>query len=83
MGAWRYNSTREVSGLLHVPGHFTPGERTLLPGAHCRVGWVGPGANLAAVMRRKFTALPGIEPRSLSPYTNHYTDKYGGYSDIS
>jgi hypothetical protein len=33
------------------PCRFTPGEKA--PGIHCTVGWVGPGAGLDVVKKRK------------------------------
>jgi hypothetical protein len=45
------------------PGRFMPGER--VPGTHWIGGWVGPGAGLDTVSKRKkFPAPPGIELRS-------------------
>jgi len=41
----------EVSGQLHGPDHFTPGERT--HGTHRIGGWVGPKADLDGVAKRK------------------------------
>jgi hypothetical protein len=39
--------------------HFTPGKRA--PSTHCIGGWVGPGANLDYMKKRKFLTLPGLE----------------------
>jgi hypothetical protein len=53
----------EVSGQLHAPARFTPGERA--PGTHWIGGWVGPRAGLDDVEKRKFLTLPGLELRLL------------------
>jgi hypothetical protein len=41
----------EVSGQLHTPAALPPRERA--PGTHWIGGWVGPGAILDAVVKRK------------------------------
>jgi hypothetical protein len=41
----------EVSGQIHAPAALPPRERD--PGTHWVVGWVGPGAILDAVVKRK------------------------------
>jgi hypothetical protein len=45
------------------PGRLTLGERA--PGTHWIGGWVGPGAGLDNVEKRKFLILPGLELRTL------------------
>jgi hypothetical protein len=45
------------------PDCFTPGERA--PITHWITGWVGPGAGLDDVEKRKFLTLPGHELDSL------------------
>jgi hypothetical protein len=44
------------------PGYFTSGERA--PGTHL-IGWVGPGAGLDDVEKRKYLTIPGLELRPL------------------
>jgi hypothetical protein len=41
----------EVSGQLHAPASLPP--RETAPGTHWIEGWVGPGAVLEAVAKRK------------------------------
>jgi hypothetical protein len=41
------------------PGRSTPEERA--PGTHCIGGWVGPGAGLDDVEKKKFLTLSGLE----------------------
>jgi hypothetical protein len=41
----------EMSGQIHAPAAIPPGKRA--PGTHWIGGWVGPGAGLDAVARRK------------------------------
>jgi hypothetical protein len=41
------------------PGRFTPGERA--SSIHGIGGWVGPGASLYDLEKRKFLTLPGLE----------------------
>jgi len=38
----------ELSGQLHTPGRFTPGERTT--SSYCIGGWVGPSASLCQLI---------------------------------
>jgi hypothetical protein len=45
------------------PGRFTPGERA--PGTHWIGGWLGPGAGVDDVEKRKLLNLPGLELRPL------------------
>jgi hypothetical protein len=52
-----------VSGQLHVPDSFTPGERA--PGTHWMGGWVGPRTGLDDVEKKTFFILPGLEHRPL------------------
>jgi hypothetical protein len=51
---WR----RVVSSMLRT---FYPEERA--PGTHWIRGWVGSRAGLDTVEKRRYLALPGIEPR--------------------
>jgi hypothetical protein len=53
---------------------FTPGERA--PGTHYIGGCVGPRAGLDDVEKKKFLALPGLEPHPsvVQPVTSRYTD---------
>jgi hypothetical protein len=58
MEEWRYNSTHSLTLALDEgewsasrPGRFTPRERA--PGTHWIGGWVGTGAVLDTVMKRK------------------------------
>jgi hypothetical protein len=44
-------------------GPLYPGERA--PGIHWIGGWMGPGAGLDDVEKRKFLTLPGLELRPL------------------
>jgi hypothetical protein len=44
-------------------GRFTPGERA--PSTHWTRGWMGPGANLDAMVKRKCLIIPGLELRPL------------------
>jgi hypothetical protein len=55
---WRYSSTHSLTSALDGdewsasrPGRFTPKERA--PGTHWIGGWVGPGAVIDAVVKRK------------------------------
>jgi hypothetical protein len=55
---WRYSSTHSLTSVLDGgewsashPGCFTPRERA--QGTHRIEGWVGPGADLDAVAKRK------------------------------
>jgi hypothetical protein len=41
----------EVSGQFHIPGRFTPAERT--PITHWIEGWVGLKAGLDSVKKKK------------------------------
>jgi hypothetical protein len=66
----------EVSGQLHAPIAFPPGERA--PGTLWIGGWVGPRTGLDDVEKRQFLTLPELELRRLlvfqpvaSPYTNY------------
>jgi hypothetical protein len=65
----------EVSGQLHAPAALPPGERA--PGTLWVEGWVGPGAILDAVVKRKITS-PHREsnPRTpiVQPVVQRYTD---------
>jgi hypothetical protein len=60
------------------PGHFAPRERA--HGTHWIGGWVGPGAGLDAVEKRKMLPLPGTEPgrpiRNPSLHRLSYPDSY-------
>jgi hypothetical protein len=47
----------DVSGQLHAPGRFTPGE--IASGTHRIGGWVEPRAGLDAVKKRKISGLTG------------------------
>jgi hypothetical protein len=53
----------EMSGQLHAPGHFTPGERA--HGTHLTGGWVGPRAGLDDMEKWKFLPPPGLKLRPL------------------
>jgi hypothetical protein len=65
------------------PGPFTPGERS--PSTHWIGGWVGPGAGLDDVERRKILPLPGLELRPHGRPTRSqslYRLRYPGSSHI-
>jgi hypothetical protein len=47
------------------PTYPAPRERAL--GTYWIEGWVGPKADVHAMEKRKFLAMPGLELRSLSP----------------
>jgi hypothetical protein len=49
----------EVSGQPHAAA-------SLILGIHWMEGWVGPGAILDAMVKKKSLPLPEIEPRSSS-----------------
>jgi hypothetical protein len=60
-----------VSGQIHAPGRFTPGEIT--PGTHWIGGWVGPRAGLDAV--EKINVAPvGNRTLAALPIALRYTD---------
>jgi hypothetical protein len=68
LGEWRYSSIHSLTSALDggewttsCPGQFTARER--VPGTHWIGGWVGPGAVLDAVVKRK---IP-------SPLMKYYT----------
>jgi hypothetical protein len=69
MRAWRCSSTLYRGGKsASRSGRFTHG-------IHWIRGWVDPRAGLDAVTKtEKYLTLPGIEPRSSSPWPSHYTD---------
>jgi hypothetical protein len=48
-----------ISGQIHDPGDLPPGKKA--------GGWVGPRADLDAVVKKEFLSLPRTEPRSSSP----------------
>jgi len=52
-------------------GRFTPRERA--PGTQFIGGWVGPGAVLDAVVKRKIP-IPRRELNYITLITQHYTD---------
>jgi hypothetical protein len=64
-----------LSGQLHTPSSFTPGERD--PCTHWKEGWVGLRTS-PDYMQRKFLTLHGLEIRTLviQPIASHYTDWY-------
>lgn len=52
------------------PSHFTAEER--VPGTHCIGGLLSPRARLGSVRKRKFLAIPGLEPEPLGcPACSH------------
>jgi hypothetical protein len=53
-----------VNGQLQAHAALPPEERG--PGSHWIGGWVGPGAGLDDVEKRKFLTLPGLELQPLS-----------------
>jgi len=56
-----------VGGQRDAPAALPPGKR---PGTHCIGGWVGPRAGRV----RKFSHLPGFDPRTVQPVASRYTD---------
>jgi hypothetical protein len=82
LGEWRYSSTHSLTSTLHGgewsasrPARFTPRERAL--GIHWIGGWVGPGAVLDAVMKRKIPILRGESNSDhpiVQPVGSRYTD---------
>jgi hypothetical protein len=73
VGERRYSSTHSLNSALHGgewsasrPRRFTPRERA--PGTHWIGGWVGPRADLDAVVKRKIPSpCRDLKPRSSSP----------------
>jgi len=57
-----------VCGQQHAPAVLYPRER---PGARFTGDWVGPRAGLDG---RKFSSLPGFDPRAVQPLVSRYTD---------
>jgi hypothetical protein len=82
IGEWRYSSTHPLTSALDGgewsasrPGRFTSRERA--PDTHWVGGWVGPGAVLDAVVKRKILSpLRESNPRTaiVQPVSQHYTD---------
>jgi hypothetical protein len=79
-----------VSGQLHAPSRFTPGE--IATGTHWIGGWVGSRTGLNDVEKRKLLTLPGLElrpfgrsARSQSLYRLGYPgpSKFGNISGCS
>ena len=56
---WVFNATTRP---------FYPRKR---PGTHCIGGWVGPTAGLDGCGKSRL--LPGFDPRTAQPVSNHYT----------
>jgi hypothetical protein len=56
-----------VSGQLHTPADLSPGK------SPCIEGWVGPRADLYAVVR---IILSGLEPPIIQPVAQRYTTEY-------
>jgi hypothetical protein len=54
-----------MSGLLHLPGHFTPEERAA--GTYWIGGWVDPRTDLDDMDRRRFLLLLGFKLRPFDP----------------
>jgi hypothetical protein len=59
----------EVNGVLHAPG-----ERA--PGTHCIRDWVGPGAGLDALEKRKSLVHARNRTLAVQPITRRYTDRH-------
>jgi hypothetical protein len=53
----------EVSGQLHTPAAFTPGERA--PDTHWTGGRVDPRSSLDDMEKTEFLTLPGLKLRPL------------------
>jgi hypothetical protein len=79
---WRYSSTHSLTSELDGgewsasrPVRFTPRERA--PGTHWIGGWMGPRAELDAVVKRKIPS-PRRESNSrtpiIQPVAQRYTD---------
>jgi hypothetical protein len=72
----------ELSGHLHAPGHFTPGDKAA--GTHRIGGWVDSRVGVDNVEKRKFLTLPELElrhlghpARSQSLYRLRYPSSHG------
>jgi hypothetical protein len=61
----------EVSGQLHAPAALPPGKEP--PGTHWIGGWVGPGAVLDAVVKRKIPS-PRRETNPRTPIVQLVVD---------
>ena len=69
---WLYSLSSALDGgewLTPRPGRFTPGKETRYP-LYRRLG--GPQSLSGRV--RKFSLVPGFDPRTVQPVTSRYTD---------
>jgi hypothetical protein len=80
LGEWRYSSIHSLTSALvgdewstSRPGRFTPRERT--PGTLWIAGWVGPGAVLDAVVKRKVPS-PRRESNPRTPIVQSVAQRY-------
>jgi hypothetical protein len=84
LGEWTYSSTHSLASALVEgewsalrPGRFTPKERA--PRTHWIGGWVGPGAVLDAVVKRKIPS-PRRESNPRTPIVQPVLQRYTNWA---